>query len=171
MIVSVIVAMAGPERAIGNKGGLPWRLPADMAHFKRLTMGHHVIMGRRTYQSLPTSHLPGRRIIVLSRSGLDSLEHSEDVRVAGSLQEALQLAETVGESEAFIAGGAAVYAKALDQGLVDRMYLTLVEAEVEADTFFPSFDPNAWKPVERRERPADEPNAYDLTFIVLERRV
>lgn len=167
MIVSIIAAMAEGSRGIGLRGDLPWRLPADMARFRELTMGHAVIMGRATWEAIAERGLPGRRVVVLSRA--NRLQESADA-VASSLPEALQIASQDGqETETFIAGGAQVYLEALDRALVDRMYLTVVHRQVEADTFFPVFERTEWTTVKRELRLADERNPYAMTFCLLER--
>jgi len=166
VIVSIIAAMAEDDRGIGLRGGLPWRLPADMARFRELTMGHTVIMGRATWEPIAERGLPGRRVIVLSRAGvLESVD-----AVASSLSEAVQIAAQDGqETETFIAGGAQVYQEAIEGALVDRMYLTIVHGQVEADSFFPTFEAAEWTTVEREVRAADERNPYRMTFRLLER--
>ncbi|MFQ5944387.1 MAG: dihydrofolate reductase [Anaerolineales bacterium] len=167
MIVSIIAAMAEGDRGIGLRGGLPWRLPADTTRFRELTMGHTVIMGRATWEPIAERGLPGRRVIVLSRA--DQVGGSCDT-VASSLSDALQIAaQDIQESETFIAGGAQVYQEALDQALVDRMYLTIVHEQVEADTFFPEYKETDWTRVKREVRLADERNPYHMTFCLLER--
>ncbi|MQC26784.1 MAG: dihydrofolate reductase [Chloroflexi bacterium] len=124
---------------MGWDGGLPWHLTDDLKHFKRRTMGHHLILGRKTFDGLDVT-LSGRSLIVLSR---DASYKAEGAQVAGSLAEALALAEAAGEDEAFVGGGAEVFAEALAGA--DRLYLTRVEAEVEADVFFPELDENKWE--------------------------
>jgi len=167
VIVSIIAALAEPSRAIGLRGGLPWKLPADLARFKQLTLGHTLIMGRTTWEPLSGRGLPRRRIIVLSRSGPIG---GNDVKVASTLSEALELAEhDSAESETFIAGGAQVYRAALAQEVVDRMHLTLVHAQVEADTYFPPYEQADWEVSAAEHRPADAENLYAVTFTTLER--
>ena len=167
MIVSIIAALAEPSRAIGLRGGLPWKLPADLARFKQLTLGHTLIMGRTTWEPLSGRGLPGRRIIVLSRSGLLS---GNEIKVASSLVEALELARhDPAEIETLIAGGAQVYRAALAQEVVDRMHLTLVHAQVEADTYFPPYEQADWELSATEHRPADAENLYAVTFTTLER--
>lgn len=166
-MVSIVAALAEGNRAIGWRGGLPWRLPADLAHFRRLTMGHAVIMGRVTWQALPPRGLPGRRVIVLTRSDPARLEGS-GVQVAQSLEHALRLAEP--DPEIFIAGGASVYRQALQADWVDRMYLTLVQAEVQGDAFFPEYDLGAWSVIASRRRPADPDNPFPMQCQTLRRR-
>lgn len=168
MIVSLIVAFTTSERAIGIDGGLPWRLPDDLARFKSLTMGHTLIMGRRTHESLHQRQLPGRRVIVLSRT-LELVPPNADA-IASSLDKGLEIAaEQFMEDEAFLAGGAEVYTEALERDLVNRMYLTLVEAEVEADTYFAPFEMDDWIIRFRQDHPADERHRYPHTFLILDR--
>lgn len=138
MIVSLIAAI-DRRGGMGWDGGLPWHLTDDLKHFKRRTMGHHLILGRKTFDGLDVT-LSGRSLIVLSR---DASYKAEGAQVAGSLAEALALAEAAGEDEAFVGGGAEVFAEALAGA--DRLYLTRVEAEVEADVFFPELDENKWE--------------------------
>ena len=157
--------MAEGDLAIGLEGGMPWRLPADLARFRYLTMGHPVIMGRKTWEPLAERGLPGRHMIILSSSEI------EDVTVARSLEEALEsAAELDPEGEVFIAGGASLYAAALEANLIDRMYLTIVHGDVAADTFFPQFDPTEWSENSIERIPADEENPYSTTFKILNRR-
>jgi dihydrofolate reductase len=164
MKVSLIVAMA-EGGVIGRAGRLPWHLPADMARFKRLTMGHHLILGRRTWESIGRA-LPGRRMLVVSRQAR-TLALPEGVRGVTSLDEALRIADAAGEDEVFVAGGAGVYREALARA--DRLYLTWVQAEVTGDTFFPPVDPAAWHEVAREEVAADDRNPHATRFTVYER--
>lgn len=172
MRVTLIAAVA-ENRAIGRDGDIPWHLPADLAFFKRTTLGHTLVMGRRTFESAGT--LPGRLTIVLTRDRAWRPPETSDgagggkatrVRVAHDLDEALRLAEEVGEEEVFVCGGAGVYARALERA--DRLVLTRVEAAFEADTFFPEIDFDRWRLVERREREPDERNPYRLRFEIYE---
>jgi dihydrofolate reductase len=170
MRVSLVVAMT-PERVIGKGGTLPWRLPADMRHFRRLTMGHPVLMGRRTYESIGAP-LQGRINIVLSRD--EGLSIPGGV-VARTPEQALTLARAAvaspgseGTGEIMVIGGAAIYAAFLSQAT--RLYITLVDAHLEGDTYFPSLEPADWLEVERSEHAADERNPYACTFLILERR-
>ena len=165
MKVSLIVAMA-EGGVIGRAGRLPWHLPADMARFKRLTMDHHLVLGRRTWESIGRA-LPGRRMLVVSRRAAE-LALPATVRAVTSVAEALQIAEQAGDDEAFVAGGAAIYRDALPRA--DRLYLTWVQAEVTGDTFFPAVNPAEWREVEREEVAADERNPFPTSFTVFERR-
>jgi dihydrofolate reductase len=161
MNVSLIVAMS-PGRVVGRGGALPWHLPADLFRFKRLTMGHHVIMGRRTFESL-TRPLPGRKLIVVTRQ---TDYHASGAAVAHDLDEALRLA--AGDDEPFVIGGAELYALALPRA--NRLYVTRVHADVEGDTHFPPFEGDEWALVDEKERPSDERNTSDMTYQVYERK-
>jgi len=163
MRVTIIAAVAA-NGVIGREGDLPWRLPADLRAFKRLTMGHHVVMGRRTWASIGRP-LPGRTLVVLTR---DRHAAIPGVTVVHDLEAALAVAEAAGDDEAFIAGGAQVYAAALRRA--DRMRLTRVEAEVAGDVRFPPYDPTAWVEVAREEHAVDERHAYPFALCTLERR-
>lgn len=160
MRLSLIVAMS-ENRVIGRQGTLPWRLPSDLRRFKRLTMGHHLIMGRRTFESIGRC-LPGRTSVVLTR------RRDYDGRgavVVHDLQSALRCAGN--DSEAFVIGGAEIYLATLP--VVDRVYLTLVHAVLEGDVFFPPCDPDAWTVVRRERIAADDRNQYDHSFLVMDR--
>jgi len=162
MIVSLIVAM-DEARGIGREGRLPWHLGADLKRFKQLTMGHHLVMGRKTYQSIGRS-LPGRTIIVITRQ----MSHNLGVcLVAHTLEQALDLARETGESEVFIAGGGEIFAKALP--FVDRIYLTQVHTRAVCDVFFPDFMREGWIVKESIAHPADDANDYPFTYYLLER--
>lgn len=141
MKLSIIVAM-GRNRAIGYRNKLLWNLPEDMQRFKRLTMGHSIVMGRKTYESLPHGALPGRRNLVVSRTQ-KAIPNAE---VFSSLQNALMSCQD--EDEVFVIGGATLYKEALP--LCNTLYLTLVDdAPTHADTFFPDYDLQQWHEVDR----------------------
>ncbi|MDX1437802.1 MAG: dihydrofolate reductase [Anaerolineales bacterium] len=164
MIVSLIVAMS-ENRVIGRDGELPWRLPADMRRFRSLTMGHHLILGRRTYDSLH-GPLEGRKMIVVSRK----LQAAPaDAALARSFPAALEIAREAGESEVFVGGGAAIYAEALNEA--NRIYLTLVHADLEGDTFFPLYSAADWMEAWAEKHPVDAENQYPFTFKLLDRAV
>jgi dihydrofolate reductase len=163
MIVSLIVAI-DEAGGIGKDGRLPWRLSSDLKRFKEITMGHHIIAGRKTYESIGKP-LPGRETIVVTRNPGYT---EEGISVAHSLAEAIELARSRGETEAIIVGGAEIYREAL--ALVDRIYLTQVAATVDADTYFPEWDVGQWKVEESGTIPADEKNQYACSFKVLSRR-
>ena len=152
------------KRGIGVDNKLPWRLSADLKRFRELTTGHHIIVGRKTFESIGRP-LPGRRIIVVTRDGNFKADGCD---VAHSVEDAINLARERGESELFICGGAEIYAQTI--GVADRMYLTLVDSEVAADTFFPEFDERKWSERESFYQPADEKNQYPFTFKLMFRR-
>jgi dihydrofolate reductase len=160
LIVSLIAAM-DERRGIGIANRLPWRLPADLRRFKALTMGHHLIMGRKTYESI-SRPLPGRTTIVVTRN---PAYQAEGCLVAHSLEEALEIARSRGENEAFIIGGSQIFSQAI--GIADRIYLTRVHAIEEADVFFPEYPEGDWDIIETSHHPADEKNEHPFTFIVL----
>nr|AIA17073.1 Dihydrofolate reductase [uncultured bacterium] len=162
MIISLIVAM-DRRRGIGIGNRLPWRLPADLKRFRELTMGHHLIVGRKTYESIGKP-LPGRRMVIITR---DPNYRADGCIVAHSVEEALDRARAQGESEAFIGGGAEIYAQTLPRA--DRIYLTVVEADVEADVFLPKWNDEEWIEQESIHHPPDEKNALPFTFKLLER--
>lgn len=154
MQLSIIVAVAR-NGVIGLDNQLPWRISGDLKHFKALTLGHHLLMGRKTFESVGKA-LPGRTTIVLSRG---APELPAGVAHATSLDRATELARAAGETEAFVAGGAAVYAEALPKA--DNLYLTRVAIEVAGDTYFPDWDRDAWQllSVESCPRKEGEPAA------------
>jgi dihydrofolate reductase len=156
-----IIAAVGKRGELGLSGGLPWRLPGDLAFFKRTTMGHPVIMGRRTFDEVKKP-LPGRENIVVTRNRDFA---AEGVVAVASLEEAV--AHCAGREEAFVIGGAEIYRQALS--VADRMILTKIDGEFEADTWFPSWDESAWREVSREEHPADEKNRWGYAFVVMER--
>jgi dihydrofolate reductase len=152
----------------GRAGGLPWRLKSDMALFKALTLGKPVIMGRRTWDSLPKKPLPGRMNIVLSRDGSFA---PDGALVCESLDEAVQIAreqaDDDGAEEVCVIGGAEVARAALPKAR--RIYLTEVEADPEGDVILPPFDLTAWREVRREHHDAGEGDEFPFTFRVLER--
>jgi len=161
MKTSLIVAMAN-NRVIGVDGGLPWKLSADLKRFKQLTMGSSIIMGRKTYESIGRL-LPGRTTIVVTRQ--EAYPVAAGALLANSVPAALERAG--GGSEAFVIGGAEIYRAAF--ALVDRMYVTVVDAEVAGDTFFPAWDSSQWQLIEQSDHAADERNAFDYSFRIYDR--
>jgi dihydrofolate reductase len=159
-VIALVVAWAGPERVIGRDGGLPWHLPSDMKHFKELTTGGTVIMGRKTWESIPEKFrpLPERRNMVLSSRGMDA----PGAEVLDSLEAALASAGT----DAYIIGGGATYAETLP--LADRVYATEIAGAVDGDTFFPELDPAQWV-VSAAAEPVAE-NGHEFTIKVYDRR-
>jgi dihydrofolate reductase len=161
MTVSLIVAMTDGG-VIGRDGQLPWRLSADLRRFKRLTMGHHIIMGRKTFDSIGRL-LPGRTTVVITRQ-TDLV--IPEAKIVHSLSEALQVSGD--DDEVFIVGGGEIYQQALP--LVDRIYQTIVHAAVDGDTVFPVLAPSQWSIIEDERHASDERNQYEYSFQVLERR-
>jgi dihydrofolate reductase len=167
--VSIVTLVAGVARngAIGRDGGLLWRLPEDMAHFKALTMGHPVIMGRKTWDSLPAKFrpLPGRRNLVLSRQAGLSLEGAE---VFATLESAFAAASDA--DQVFIIGGAQLYAEALPHA--DRLALTEIDADFDGDTLFPPWPREQFVETARETHhgPAGRGHGWDFHFVTYERR-
>jgi len=162
MEIALVVAM-DENRVIGARGALPWRLPADLRHFKRVTMGHPIVMGRRTWESIGRV-LPGRTNIVVS--GKPGYEVPGAV-VVDSLEAAKARAAEEGCEELMVIGGATLYEQILDEA--DRIYLTEVHAAFDGDTFFPDIAEDEWACVSREDFEKDEENPYDYSFLVLER--
>ena len=160
MRLSLIVAMA-KNRVIGSNNQMPWHLPADFAYFKKVTLGHPVIMGRKTFESIGRP-LPGRRNIVVSRN---PAFRAEGVDIMTSLDAAIKACQN---TEAFVIGGATLYAEALPHA--DRLFITEVDASPNGDTLFPSLDKNLWREITRARREADENNIHAMQFVVLERK-
>ncbi|WP_294947371.1 dihydrofolate reductase [Sulfurivirga sp.] len=163
-MISLIAAM-DRNRAIGRGNALPWHLPDDLKHFKRLTLGKPVIMGRRTFESLGCRPLPQRPNFVVSRSGLDA----EGVTVLPDLDEAVAAARATGAEEIMIIGGAQIYRQMLDWA--ERIYLTLVETEIDgADAWFPMLPEADWQLVGQESHPADERHPWPFHFQVWHRK-
>lgn len=163
MIISQIVAVS-LNNVIGKNGGLPWHMPTDMAYFKKMTWGHHIVTGRRNYEAEGKA-LPGRINVVLTRKF--DYQISDSI-VVNELEEAIDIARKSREKELFIVGGEQIYKLAMP--LTDRIYLTRINAHVDGDTFYPDLDLNTWKKVSIDRRKADENNPYDYDFIVYERQ-
>jgi dihydrofolate reductase len=164
MRISIIAAVA-ENGVIGREGKLPWHLPDDLRRFKRLTMHHTIVMGRRTWESI-NRPLPGRRMVVVSRQPQYRVD-ADEVCVASSIEDALAIAQRAGDDEAFIIGGAELYRAALP--IANRLYLTRVQAEVAGDTYFPETAWNEWRLLEAIKHNADHKNDYLYTFQVYER--
>jgi dihydrofolate reductase len=159
MIISIIVAIS-ENRAIGKDNKLLWHLPADLKHFKDITSGHSIIMGRKTYESVGKP-LPKRRNIVVTRKPIQI----EGCEVVNSIEAALELCKN--EHEVFIGGGAEIYREAMH--LTDRIYLTIVHKEFDGDTYFPQINSNEWKETAREDHQPDEKNPLPYSFITLDR--
>jgi len=163
MRISIIVAKS-QNHIIGLNNRLPWHLPKDLQHFKRITMGHHVIMGRKTFMSIGKP-LQGRKLIIVTRN---VSYQAAGCDVVQDIPTALTVAEQAGETEAFIAGGASIYQATLD--LADKIYLTEVQTQLEGDTFFPKIHRHEWEEVARRHHPADDRHPYAYDFVELTKR-
>jgi dihydrofolate reductase len=163
MRISLIVAKA-ENNVIGNKNKLPWHLKDDLQNFKKLTMGHHILMGRKTFDSIGKA-LPGRMSLVISSEPKANLEN---VFWFNSIFRAIKQAERNGETELFIIGGEKIYKYALS--LVDRIYLTEVKANVEGDVYFPQLSLKNWKTVSELHCQKNSENDHDFSFLVLDRR-
>jgi dihydrofolate reductase len=158
--VSIIVAMA-QNRTIGINNTLPWRCPEDLKRFKALTMGHHMIMGRKTYDSIGKP-LPGRTTVVVTRNPELKIE---GCIVAHSLNEAITASS--GDAEIFIVGGAELYAQAMP--LADTLYVTEIQHNVVGDAYFPAFNPAQWHEVSREARSQQSPQPLQYHFVTLKR--
>jgi dihydrofolate reductase len=167
MVELAIIVAAAENGVIGRNNALPWHLSEDLKYFKRVTMGKPIVMGRKTFESIGRP-LPGRTNIVITRNAAYS---AEGVKVVGTLEEALGLAEDIalidGVDEAVVIGGAEIYATAIP--MAARLYLTEVHAQVEGDAFLPAIDWTQWKEVGRQRHPALDPNPFDYSFVVYER--
>ena len=155
MLVSLIAAV-DRNFGIGHAGELPWRLPRDMKHFRETTTGHHIMMGRLTFESIGRP-LPNRATIVVSTSLAAA---PEGTRLVRSPAQGLLLASERGESEVFVCGGGELYAALIDRA--DRLWLTHVEADTPADVHFPRWDPKFWTREELFQHPADEANDWSM---------
>lgn len=163
MTVSLVVAM-GANRVIGRDGRLPWHLPEDLAHFKQRTLGHPMVMGRATFESIGRP-LPGRTTIVVTR---DRSWSAEGIEVAHGVPAAVERAGELDE-EIFVVGGAQVYAEALERGLADELVVTRVGASPEGDTFFPSIDWQHWTEVGRVPHVGPEPDRLPFDIVTYRR--
>lgn len=158
-MISMIWAM-GRNNALGCKNRMPWYIPADFAYFKKVTMGKPVIMGRKTFESIGKP-LPGRKNIVITR---DTGYNPQGCIVVNSIEKAMEYTE---EKEVFIIGGAEIYKEFLP--IADRLYITLIEKEFEADAFFPEIDYSQWKQISCETGIKDEKNPYEYKWLVYER--
>jgi|TARA_B110000908_G_scaffold161228_1_gene205295 dihydrofolate reductase len=153
-----LIAAISTNNALGKDNDLIWRLPADLKRFKKVTSGHHIIMGRNTFESIGKP-LPNRTSVIITRN---NNYKKEGCLIANSIEEAIACTEG---KDAFIIGGAQVYKQALENNLIDQLDITKVHQEFEADVFFPEIDLNTWKEISREDFQADEKNAHDYSFI------
>ena len=161
MKLSIIVAM-DRNRVIGKGDALPWHISEDLKHFKKITMGKPIIMGRKTHESIGRP-LPGRENIILTR---DASYQAEGCTVLHSMDDIFEHCKDI--EEVMITGGAEIYKLAFEQ--VSNLYLTEVHAEVEGDTYFPEFERSKWKEISREDHKADEKNEFNYSFLVLEKK-
>ena len=166
MIISLIAAVS-KNRVIGKNNDLPWHLPDDMKYFMQTTKEHHVIMGRKNYQSIPEKFrpLPNRTNIVVTRQ---SIFEAPGCIITHSINESLNLARKTGEKEVFIIGGAEIYKEGIAQA--EKLYLTEIDAEFGGDTFFPEFEKKQWKEESRIHHPADDRHRFPFDFVVYLRK-
>ncbi len=164
MRIAIIAALSS-NNVIGRDNQIPWHISTDLKRLKALTMGHHMIMGRRTYESIGRP-LPGRIFVVITRQ-LD-FRAPDGIHVVHALEEAIRIAVDAGDDEPFIAGGTEIYAQAIHRA--DRMYLTRVHAEVEGDAFFPDFDDvSEWQLTDAEHFDAGEKDDYPFSFLTYDR--
>lgn len=163
-MITIIAAIA-QNNALGKNNDLIWHLPADLKHFKELTTGNYMIMGRKTYESIGKP-LPNRTTIIVSRNK-DYFQ--EGCLVASSLEDAIQLCKH--QDVTFIVGGEQIYKQTLEKDLVDTLNITLVHQKFEADAFFPEIEPKIWEEISREDFKADEKNKFDYSFIKYQKKI
>ena len=164
MIISLVVA-ASDNNVIGKNNQLLWHLPNDMKYFKNVTWGMPVVMGRKTFESIGSKPLSGRKNIVITRK---PGWNAEGVSVADSVDAAVSIAEALNYKEIFIIGGGEIYVIAFDRA--NKIYMTRVHAELEGDTYFPVIEKNDWTLMSKTDNPADEKHAYAFSFQLWERK-
>jgi dihydrofolate reductase len=160
-MISIIVAI-GKNRVIGKDNQLIWHLPADLKRFKQITMGHSMIMGRKTFESIGKA-LPGRTTVIVTR---DKNYKQDNCLVAYSTEQAIEICKN--DSEIFIVGGAQIFEKAI--ALTDKIYLTQIHESFDGDVFFPALNEDEWKIIWQEDHTADEKNKYDYSFVDYVRR-
>ncbi len=159
MLKVSIIAAVSTNYSIGKNNSLPWHLPADMKHFKEMTIGNAVVMGKRTFESLPNGPLPNRKNIVLTTIMEGNYDKYYE---ATSLRDAVELCEN--EDNLFVIGGASLFKQALVFPGIDTMYITWVHAEIDGDVHFPKFNQKEWQEVSREDFKADDKNPFDYSF-------
>lgn len=162
-MISTIVVAKAKNNAIGKDNDLLWRLPDDFKFFKNVTLDHFVILGRKTFDSLP-GLLPRRTFVIVTRQ--KDYQAPEGHFVVHSLEEAFALCQVQKQEEVFVIGGGIIYKDSIDKGLVDKMYITEVDAEIDgADTFFPEYDKDNWNETAREHHATDERHKYAFDFV------
>lgn len=166
MTISLIAAVA-KNRVIGKENDLPWRLPDDMKYFMQTTLGHHVLMGRKNYDSLPNKFkpLPNRTNIVVTRQ---SNFEASGCTIVSSIDQGIEIASKNDEKELFVIGGAQIYKQSLERA--DYLYLTEINAEIEGDTYFPNIESTDWEEVSRKHHGTDDRHCYSFDFVIYERK-
>ena len=159
-----IIAAIGKNYELGKNNDLIWHLPADLKRFKKVTSGHHILMGRNTFESIGKP-LPNRTTVIITRN---NTYFKDGCLIASSIEEAIELAKN--DDEIFIIGGAQIYKQAIENNLVQRLDITIVHENFDADVFFPVIDKTIWKEVAREDFKADEKNKYDFSFVTYERK-
>eukprot|EP00026_Physarum_polycephalum_P014815 Phypoly_transcript_15374.p1 GENE.Phypoly_transcript_15374~~Phypoly_transcript_15374.p1 ORF type:complete len:168 (+),score=18.63 Phypoly_transcript_15374:308-811(+) len=167
MILSLVVA-ASQNNVIGRGGQLPWRLPAELAHFRNVTTNHHILMGRKTWDSIPKKPLPNRVSIVLTSQDSIGMEESESLKLVKSLDQGIDFAKHSGETELMIIGGEGVFKQALP--LCNKMYFTRVHANVEGDVFFPEIEWDQWQLLSSQRHTKDSDNEHDFSIEIYQRK-
>lgn len=162
-MITIIAAIA-KNNALGKNNDLIWHLPADLKRFKKVTSGHYILMGRNTFESIGKP-LPNRTSVIITRN---NNYFKDGCFIANSVEQAIEM---VGKNDAFIIGGAQIYKQALEKGLVDKLDITLVHKEFEADVFFPKINLDIWKEVSRENFKADKKNKYDYSFIRYQKKI
>lgn len=172
MSISLICALTTPGRVIGRERQLPWQMPADLQHFRQITLHKTVIMGRKTFESIGRI-LPHRKNIIITRNPNYAIKTScsnlpmVEVSIADSLTKAIFLSEKT--ADIFIIGGAEIFAEAFKLNILDHLYLTLIDANIQGDAFFPEFRKDQFIQVSYQSHAADEKNPYAYTFVVFDR--
>lgn len=161
-MITIIAAIA-QNNALGKDNDLIWHLPADLKRFKKVTSGHHILMGRNTFESIGKP-LPNRTSVIITRN---NNYFKDGCLIANSIEQAIKL---VGDNDAFIIGGAQIYKQALENNLVDKLDITIVHENFDADVFFSEIDTTIWEEINREDFKADEKNKYDFSFVSYKRK-
>ncbi len=159
-----IIAAIGQNNELGKNNDLIWHLPADLKRFKKVTSGHHILMGRNTFESIGKP-LPNRTTIIITRN---NSYFKDGCLIANSIEDALELANK--EEHVFIIGGAEIYKQTIALNLADKLDITIVHDTFDADVFFPEIDPNVWVEISRENFKSDEKNKFDYSFVSYERK-
>lgn len=167
MKISIITARS-KNGVIGSNNSLPWKMPSDLRFFKQTTIGHYILVGRKTYETF-TVPLPDRPAFVLTTKSDYEPKYKQD-KIISTLEDGIKKAKEQNESELFVIGGGEIYKQALDKNLVTHMYITEIDAIIEGDTFFPEFDESEWNIIRKDDFAAGEKNQYDYSFVLYEKK-